>query len=173
MKARRAASIALAVSLLVGTAGCTLASDSVDLKYAPSDGTAADIGELHLLNVIGLSENGDDVSLLMTIVNDADEDVEVNLQFTDESGEKDTLTVTVRANSSEQFGGSGDEEVVARNVGAAVGGLLPVYVQYGDEPGKQLQVPVLDGAIAEYADLLPEPEPEPTVEPTPTETPAA
>ncbi len=57
MKARLAASIALASALLVGTAGCTLVSINGTLKpYQPSDGAGASIGDLEFRNVLGLSE---------------------------------------------------------------------------------------------------------------------
>ena len=173
MKARRAASIVLTVSVLLGTAGCTLSAiQGTQVHYEPSDGTAANVGDLKLRNVIGLSENGDDISLLMTIVNDGDSDVNVSLQYTDTSGEKVTIILGVEADSSVHFGGGGDKGVaILRNAGATVGGLFAVFVQYGDETGKQLQVPILDGSTAAYADLLPGPEPTFTAEPSPTPAP--
>ena len=34
-------------------------------------------------------------------------------------------------------------------------GLFPVFFQYGEVPGSEIKVPVLDGSLAEYADLVP------------------
>ena len=171
MKARRAASIVLAFSVLLGTAGCTLSAiQGTQVHYQPSDGTAANIGDVKLRNVIGLSDNGDDISLLMTIVNDGNSDVNVNFQYTDESGEKaPELTVGVEANSSVHIGGGGGQvELVLRDAGATVGGLFPVFVYFGNEvPGEQLEVPILDGSTAAYADLLPGPAPKPPATKTP------
>lgn len=176
MKARHAASIALAALLVLGTSGCTLyAVQGTLVQYQPSDGTAADIGDLKLRNVIGLTENGDDISLLMTIVNSGDTDVDLTFQYKDADGEYVTKIIGVAANSSVHVG-EGDTEVVLRNVGVVVGSLVQVTVQYGGEATTTLHVPTLDGTIESYSDLLPGPEP--TVEPTetatpePTETPA-
>jgi hypothetical protein len=36
------------------------------------------------------------------------------------------------------------------------GSLLPLYVQYGNETGKKVLVPVLDGSISPYDEFLPE-----------------
>ena len=179
MKTRLVASVAIATALLLGTSACTLSAVQGTLvHYEPSDGTAATVGDIKVRNLIGLSDNGDDISLLMTIVNAGDSSASVNFQYTDSRGEQQTLTVKVPANSSVNVGDGGDsDEAVLRDAGATVGGLIPVYVQYGKEPGKQVQVPVLDGATAAYAGLLPEPlpsvTPTPSQTPTPTETPAS
>ena len=173
MKTRLAASIVLASALVLGTSGCTLSAITGTLvHYQPSDGTAATVGNIKVRNLIGLSENGDDISLLMTIVNTGDNAISVNFQYDDANGEKSTITIAVPGDSSVQIGGGGDaDEAILREAGATVGGLVPVYVQYGSQPGKLVQVPILDGATPAYADLIPGPLP--TVEPTPAETPAA
>jgi hypothetical protein len=176
VKARHAASIALAALLVLGTSGCTLSAVQGTLvQYQPSDGTAADIGNLKLRNVIGLTENGDDISLLMTVINSGDTELDVNFQYVDADGEKQDIPLVVPANSSVHVGAGGDTEVVLRNVGAVLGSLVAVYVYNGEE-GKELQVPTLDGSIAAYSDLLPGPAPTPTptetATPEPTETPA-
>ena len=177
MKTRLVASVALATALLLGTSACTLSAIQGTLvHYEPSDGTAATVGDIKVRNLIGLSDNGDDISLLMTIVNGGNSAASVNFQYEDSNGEQSTITIEVPANSSVHVGSGGDaDEAVLREVGATVGGLIPVYVQYGDHAGKQVQVPVLDGATEAYADLLPEPLPTatPTPTPTPTETPAS
>jgi hypothetical protein len=179
VKTRLVASVALAGALLLGMSACTLSAVQGTLvQYEPSDGTAATVGDIKVRNLIGLSDNGDDISLLMTIVNGGDSSASVNFQYTDSSGEKVTITIDVPGNSSVHVGSGGDaDEAILRDAGATVGGLIPVYVQYGDEPGEQVQVPVLDGATEAYADLLPQPlptfTPTPTPTPTPTETPAS
>ena len=49
-----------------------------------------------------------------------------------------------------------DTQIIILNPGVKVGGLLPVYFQYGDNEGKQLLVPVMNADNhPEYADLLP------------------
>jgi hypothetical protein len=58
------------------------------------------------------------------------------------------------------------------SIDTKAGSLLPIYFQYGTEPGKQLDVPVLDGSLPQYATLLPTATPTPSVTPTPTVTPS-
>lgn len=177
--ARAAASVILAGALLVGTAGCTFISTQATLiEYDPSDGVGANIGNVQVRNVIGLiNEDGDAISLLVTIVNSGTESAKVALQF-DADGEKTTVEKTVPAGETVSFGNfTGEPQILVENADVAAGALLPVYVQYGDHEGVQMLVPVLE-AVGDYEGLAPRvaptPTPTPTVEPTPapTETPA-
>ena len=175
MKARLAASIALATALLAGTAGCTLVSIKGTLKeYQPSDGAGATIGSLELRNVLGLSEDGKDVALVFTIVNEGDSDETVTIQFTDGDGDKNDTTIEVEAGESFVVGHSADDQLVLRGADATVGGLVDVYFfAEGEQLGKVVEVPVLDGTQLEYSDLLPgpAPKPSPSVTPSPSATP--
>ena len=52
--------------------------------------------------------------------------------------------------------GAGDEEpLLIEDLGAEVGGLVAMYFQHGTEEGLEIQVPVLDGRLPEYEDLVP------------------
>lgn len=176
MNTRLVASVALAGALLLGTTGCTLAAETGTLvHYQPSDGVAANVGDIKVRNLMGLSDNGDDVSLVMSIINSGTLTATVNFQYENSSGEKQTLSVVVKPNSSVHVGGGDDEAVaILRDAGATVGGTIPIYVQYGEEQGQQVQVPVLDGQTEAYTDLLPAPLPSitatPTATPEPTES---
>ena len=56
MKSRLVASVALAGALLLGTTGCTLGAVTGTLvHYQPSDGVAANVGDVKVRNLIGLS----------------------------------------------------------------------------------------------------------------------
>ena len=171
MKTRLVASVVLAGALLLGTSGCTLAATTGTLvAYQPSDGVAANVGDIKVRNLLGLSDNGEDVALVMSIINAGTLTATVNFQYEDSSGTKQTLTVVMKPNSSVHVGGSGDEvSAILRDAGATVGGTIPIYVQYGENQGQQVQVPVLDGQTEAYTDLLPAPLP--SVTPTPTATP--
>jgi hypothetical protein len=158
--------------------GCTLAAVTGTLvPYQPSDGVAANVGDVKVRNLLGLSDNGDDVALVMSIINAGDSRATVDFQYEDENGEKSTITISVDANSSVHVGGGDDDAVaILRDAGATVGGTIPIYVQYGDNQGQQVQVPVLDGQTEAYTDLLPSPLPSitatPTAVPTESATPA-
>jgi hypothetical protein len=162
VKARLAASIALASALLVGTSACTLYSINGTLKpYQPSDGAGATIGELKVRNILGLSESGEDVALVFSIVNESDSDETVKLQFTDGDGDKQDVELTVPAGESLPVGHTADDQLVLRGADATVGGTIPIYFSY-DDHGDSIAVPVLDGSQLEYSDLLPGPAPKPS-----------
>lgn len=168
MKARLATSIALATALLVGTSGCTLVSINGTLKpYQPSDGAGANVGDLKVRNLLGLSEDGEDVALVFSIVNESSDDETVTLQYTDGSGDKHDVELEVEAGKSLAVGHSADDQLVLRGVDAVVGSVVAVYFSY-DNVGKLIDVPVLDGTQLEYSDLLPGQAPKPSVEPSPS-----
>jgi hypothetical protein len=171
VKSRLVASVALAGALLLGTTGCTLGAVTGTLvHYQPSDGVAANVGDVKVRNLLALSENGEDVSLVMSIINSGTSAAEVDFQYEDSSGTKATITVTVPGSSSLHIGGADDETTaVLRDAGVVIGSLVNVYIQYGSFEGQQVKVPVLDGSLKEYSTLLPEPLP--TFTPTPTATP--
>jgi len=155
--ARAAAAVVLAGALLVGTAGCTFISRQATLiQYDPSDGVGADIGNVRLLNVIGIvNEDGHAISLLLTMVNSGTKIANVGLQF-ESGGEKITVTKSVRAGETVTYGTTPDDpnQIVILNPDIPAGALLPVYVQYGDNPGVQMLVPVLE-ATGPYEKLAP------------------
>ena len=175
MKSRLVASAVISAALILGTSGCTLfATGGTTIEYQPADGVAGSVGDIEIRNAIGLSDNGEDVSLLMTVLNTGTQDIDLLVQYTNSSGTKvDELSLTVPAKTRVSVG-TGDVDLVLRNAGVVVGGSVDIYFQYDTEPGQQVRVPVLDGSTAAYADLLPGPAPvvTPTATPEPTETPA-
>ena len=159
MIARGAASVVLAGVLLLGTTGCTFfAVQATNIQYQPSDGTAADVGDVKLLNVIALSADGTDVALIFSAVNTSNEAVSITLQTKDASGTTVKNSVNIAANSTTAIGGLGQSRIIVHDVNGTLGGLLPVYAQYGNNEGVQLMVPVLDGStLSQYTELLPAP----------------
>jgi len=118
-------------------------------------------------NMLGLSEDGEDVALVCSIVNEGTSDQTVKLQFTDGDGDKNDVSLTVPAGQSLAVGHTADDQLVLRGADVAVGGVVGVYVSY-DSYGKLIEVPVLDGSQREYSDLLPGPAPKPSATPEPT-----
>ena len=173
MKARLAASVALAAALLIGTSACTLVSVNGTLKpYQPSDGAGVTVGDLKVRNILGLSEDGKDVALVFSIVNEGDSDASVKLQYTDGDGDKQDIKLEVDAGESLAVGHTADDQLVLRDVDVTVGALLDVYFSY-DSNGKSVAVPVLDGTQLEYTDLLPGPAPKPSPSAPPSPSPSA
>lgn len=153
--ARAAATVLLAGAIAVGTSGCVFITPTATLnQYDPSDGVGATLGSIHVLNMVGiLNEEGDALNLVSSIHNDG-RITNVNIQF-DSDGEKQTITQPIRGGETVNFGATADDEqIVVRNPSVQAGGLLPVYVQHGDDEGSLLLVPVLE-ATGEYAELAP------------------
>lgn len=181
MKARVAASVVLALTVAFGTAGCGLIAPQATTKhYDASDGVSGSVGTVDVRNAILVTDasGGTVGSLVVTLVNTGTSSQRVAVTGGDKSAEP--AYVTVDAGQTKKLGT--DPASTAGNVfftpfTALPGSLYPVYFQYGDQTGVQLQVPVLDGGLPEYKDLvppaaLPTETPTPTGTPTPTETPA-
>lgn len=183
MKARVAASVVLALTVAFGTAGCGLIAPQATTKhYDASDGVSGSVGTVDVRNAIIVTDasGGTVGSLVVTLVNTGTTAQKVTVTAGDKS--TDPATVTVDAGQTKQIGN--DPESTSGNVfftpfSSIPGSLYPVYFQYGDQTGVQLQVPVLDGGLSEYKGLVPPtalPTPTPTATPTsiptPTETPA-
>jgi len=63
--------------------------------------------------------------------------------------------VIVGADERESFGNTGQDQILFENIDVQPGSLFPVFITYGDETGQQLLVPVLDGTLPQYTDLVP------------------
>lgn len=176
MRARVVASAALAAAAAVALAGCNFVTPMATLKpYDPSDGVSATVGDVQVLNVLVLTEDGESGNLVFTAVNRSGEDVDLTVQY-GEGADATDLEVEVAASGTSEFGFGEGGQLFLEDLGVEPGQLLKVYFQYGGEEGAQLSVPVLDGGLDPYGDLLPTPTPTPTETgsptPAPTETPA-
>ncbi len=172
MRARTAASIMLATALATGLAAC-YAVPQTQATYFPSDGVNITVGDVKVLNAMILSEDGVDGNLLASVVNESPDDLDVTLQYL-VGGARTDLVVEVPANSVVQLGFGDDGQLLLEGLDVLVGSLIPFYVQYGDVPGGEVSVPVLDASLAYLEGYYPTPMPTPTetATPEPTETPA-
>ncbi len=168
MRARVAASTGIAAVAAIVLAGCNFITTQQTLEpYDPSDGVSTTVGDVQVLNALVVSDDGESGNLVFSALNSGSDDVDLTVQF-ESNGEKVTLDVDVDAGSTGVFGFGEDGQLFLAGIDTKPGSLLPIYFQYGDEQGRQLLVPVLDGELDEYASLVPTPTPTPT----PTETPA-
>ncbi|MDP1788929.1 MAG: hypothetical protein Q8K56_01245, partial [Rhodoglobus sp.] len=156
--ARAAASVILAGVLLTGTAGCTfITTRQTRAAYDPGDGVNATIGTIGLRNTVALvGTDGQAVSLLVSIFNNGDKAVKVNLGY-DVDGSQKTQSVVIGAGKVGHFGyesADSKSQIIISGTGVKAGELLPLFVQYGEETGQTILVPVLDGSLPQYADLI-------------------
>lgn len=174
MKFRAAASIALAVAVAAGLAGCNMISPQrTNMAYDASDGVGVSVGDLELRNVLVLAEaedglNAEQGTLIASVVN--------------HSGEAGTITVSsgsaraeipVEATDGITAVGYDDGPTVdLTGIELPVGGTIEITFTSAGGATATANVPVLDGALAEYATLIPtaptETEPAPA-DPTATE----
>lgn len=152
--ARAAASVLLAGAIAVGTTGCVFITPTATLNYYdPSDGVGATIGDVRVLNMLGvINEDGHAINLVSTVYNGG-KITNLTIQVNTES--KQTVTQPIRSGETINFGTEeGGKEIIVLNSGVQAGALLPVYVQHGDYEGELMLVPVVE-ATGEYADLAP------------------
>lgn len=174
MKSRLAASAALSALVLLGATGCTfITPQSTQIEYPASDGvnvSDAD-GPLDIRNAfIVATEDGSVGNFIAAIVNPTDEKATLTLSVDG----IDSFTVTVPAGDTVSLGANADPLRVV-DLDTMPGATIEVHFQSGDSTGVKTQVPVLDGSLPYYADLVPEvivptATAQPTPEPTPTDT---
>lgn len=171
MSLRALTAVALASTLLAGTAGCGLLVPTATQKeYSAGDGLNIVVGDLKFRNVLIITDASGDASLIATIVNPT-----TNVQYvTAEFRGVTAFDVTLIANEGlTKIGLADGYPIIVRGLGLSAGQYLDVYFQYGGQDGATLAVPVLDASNPLYSTYSPSlVTPEPTPVPTPSETPA-
>jgi hypothetical protein len=167
VKSRLVASAAISALVVLGATGCTFISpQSTTIAYSPSDGVnvSDNDGPLDVRNVfIVATEDGSVGNLVAAIVNPTDEKSTLTITLAG----IDPLTVTVPAEGRISLGAD-EEPLRIVDLDTKPGATVEVHFQSGDGVGTKTQVPVLDGTLPYYADLVPS---EKTSTPSPTPTP--
>ena len=167
MKVRAGAAAAIAALVMLGVAAC---APIASLKhYDPSDGVSTTVGQVKVLNALVLSKSGANGNLLFAAYNPTDELIQLNVQYEDGT-DRTTAHASLLPDTTTNFGYGKKGQFLLSGLDAKPGSLAHIYFQYGDEEGRQLTVPVLDGSLPQYAELLPTPTPTPTLTATPTPT---
>lgn len=156
MKSRLVASVALSAVVLLGTTGCTfITPQSTKIEYSASDGVniADTDGPLQIRNAMVIAtEDGAVGNLIAAIVNPTEESAILTIEieglapFTVRVGADDTLSL-----------GTNAEPVLIEGLDTKPGATVEIYFQSGDATGAAAEVPVLDGTLPYYADLVPTP----------------
>lgn len=151
----RATSIAAAVLVLLSLTGCTFgATQSTRQQYDPSDGFGATVGDIAIRNAILVSNDGVNANLAVNLINTSNQNHRVVVSWESATGRVER-NVYVSQDSTLSTGPEGNRFLL-RGIDAPLGSLFPVFFQYGDEPGQEITVPVLDGTLEEYTDLVPQ-----------------
>jgi hypothetical protein len=174
----------LAAGVLLGSTGCAFFSPvATQIPYNASDGVSTTVGDIKVRNAMAITADGETVNLVMFVHNTGEKSQKVKFQYNFDtaapSATDNAKVVTIDAGETISFGNGGDApEAILTDANTDLGSLMPVFVQYGDETGKTMLVPVLDGTLPGYADLVPTavatapavPTPAVTATPTPTAT---
>ncbi|GAA1161803.1 DNA modification methylase [Microbacterium oxydans] len=168
MKSRLVASAALSALVLLGTTGCTfITPQSTKTEYAASDGVnvSDEDGPIDVRNALVVAtEDGSVGNFVAAIVNPTDE--KATLTVTVEG--VDPFAITVPANDTVSLGSDADPVRIV-GLDTKPGATVEIHFQSGDSTGVKTQVPVLDGTLPYYSDLVPS-EKAPTSSPTPLPT---
>ncbi|GAA4140008.1 hypothetical protein [Leifsonia shinshuensis] len=148
---RRVSAALVGVAVLGLLAGCDLIAPQ-DTKYIQETATGVngDIGPIFIGNAVLLTKHSSSLaSLVATLVNQgtSSEDVRIVTHAGSE-------TVTVKASESVQVGTPDGETVTFDGLGAQPGSLAPVTFQTSTMT-ETLEVPVLDGSLPQYQNLVP------------------
>lgn len=151
---RRAALVVPVLAGAVLALGACSATNPMTTKndYQASDGVAADIGDLHLGNLIVLTaEEGGAGTVIGYARNRGPEQVTATIEVDGDGG-----TVRLGGGETASIGPERDSEVEVGSVPAPPGALVEVTIT-SDAGEVTVQAPVLDGTLPEYAELVPEP----------------
>lgn len=159
MKSRLIASIALGVAVVLGTSGCAfISTQATTIDYSPSDGVnVPGSGPLKVRNaLIVAEEEGAEAGFVAAVVNDTNETHTLHIEFGEGAGAQKS-TVRVPANTVVSLGSvdSDTPPLLIDAVDGPPGAMVPVYFQSGEAEGVVFDVPVLDGGLDYYGDLLP------------------
>lgn len=165
--ARAGAAAALTAALLLLLTGCDLFAPQDTLHIGEtSDGVSGTVGEVYVANAVLLTAADGDgpAGLVASLVNQGTSTQEVGIHTS--AGSE---TVSLEPSGVVQLGVPDGETVEFDGLDAKPGALTDVTFEVGSDT-TTLQVPVLDGALAQYSTLVPTAPPTGTPTPTPTPT---
>ena len=166
MKSRLVASAALSALVLLGATGCTfITPQSTKIEYPASDGvnvSDAD-GPIDVRNALVIAtEDGKIGNFIGAIVNPTEDSATLTIALAG----TEPLTITVPAGGTVSLGAA-DEPLRIVGLDTKPGATVEMHFQSGDSTGVKAQIPVLDGSLSYYSDLVPsesvrKPQPVPT-----------
>lgn len=133
----------------VALAGCSFGREVESLKpYAPSDGVIADVQDLKARNLLFIKGDGEKSVLIGSFVNSTMEPITGTIQVMSSTGERLEVSFEVAANSKFDLGYNGTNPL-AVPISESPGQLHSIFLSGGGDP-ITLEVPVMDGTLAEY-----------------------
>ncbi|WP_312168769.1 DNA modification methylase [Microbacterium sp.] len=171
MKSRLVASAAISALVLLGATGCTFISpQSTKIEYSASDGVniSDSDGPLDVRNAfIVANEDGSVGNFIGAVVNPTLDKATLTITVAG----LEPIEVPVAAGKTISFGTADEEPLRIDDLDTMPGATIEIHFQSGDGAGTKADVPVLDGTLPYYADLVPTEKAKPTAEPTPEPVP--
>ncbi|MET4542319.1 hypothetical protein ABIE37_004124 [Arthrobacter bambusae] len=158
------AAAAIGVGLLSVTGCGFVNAQQTTHQYSASDGIKADLGQLQLRNILIVASGENEPGRVIgAVFNQSGTDATLTV-----SGANGAQTeIPVKANSETLLNDTTDAAILS-TAGVIPGGLTPVTIRSGSDSAT-INVPVVDGTLAEYTKYLPT-TPTPTATPTSTST---
>ena len=151
MNVKKIASLYLMALVTLSLAGCSLSNNVASLEpYAPSDGVQVDAQSLKARNVLLIQGVSGKAVLIGSFVNSSTQDLMASVQTKDSAGQDVRVEFAVKAGTKFDLGYNGTEPITFKLDGVP-GQLHEVAVSGGGDP-YVLEVPVMDGSLAEYRD---------------------
>lgn len=153
MAIRKFVAVAIAASVLLGTAGCTFTSPVASkIDYAPADGSQADLETVKVRNFVYLT-NGTVSALAGSIINPGLEAKTLTIAYTDAAlNELKQVSFTVNPGQKLDLGFNGGQ-ALAINLGGKAGDVVTIKVTEGSS-SQDLNVPVLDDTFDFYKPII-------------------
>ena len=145
------ARIAAATALVAALTGCSVTNPiQTQVNYAASDGARIVLGStIEAKNILLLTDAaGEPGALIGAVTNRGSEDTVVTIDIIGAGRHE----VPVAAGDSVRF--TGEDVLRFDAVDVAPGTTAPITVSTGADGAKSLTVPVLDGSLPEYAEVL-------------------
>lgn len=157
MKTRRLASLALvAAAALFGTTGCTfITHQATTIPYNAADGVGFEIGNAIQVRdaLIVADEEGRLGNLIGAIINSTDSAQTIEIEY-GPVGDSTTERVRVGAGEILTLGHAGEAPLLLVDIDTKPGAMMPVSFAADGQQTLAL-LPVLDGTLPQYADLVP------------------
>jgi hypothetical protein len=141
--------------MTLSLSACSLSGNVASLDpYSPSDGQQIDLESVKARNLIYLVGESGRGFLIGSLVSSATSDIKVKLQYVDPATDERTdYFFDVPAGSKVDFGYNGNP-AVALPIVETPGQTAKFYLVESESISGLIQVPVLDGTLAEYRMLL-------------------
>lgn len=151
---RLVAAIALGATVALGTAGCTfITPQATTNQYPASDGVNVEStgGPVVVRNaLIVATDDGSAGNLIAALINEGGKSATVTV---DVDGRQ--FDIRVPAGSSVSLGAN-EEPLLIEQLDVAPGATVEVLFRSGADEADPVRIPVLDGALPFYADLVPD-----------------